>query len=248
MFVLNVDLWSSNGNSEVNLVRHSTQSPSISNSTSHSYAETKPFYATLQPAHMPPQGVRNEGAQGQQQAPYNPYPQVGPPQVNPHGQGPPQHPSHHSGQHPGQYPGQYQQPGYPPNGHSQGHPQYPPQNGYQGPPLPHGPPQGPPPGMYPAPVTGAQIHAQGHAPLPQPSAPYEGQQVQQFRPPHNQQQPQGMFTRNLIGSLAASAFRLTDTDDRIGIWFVLQDLSVRTEGHFRFISLPITQCLSANCL
>ena len=46
-------------------------------------------------------------------------------------------------------------------------------------------------------------------------------------------QPQGMFTRNLIGSLAASAFRLTDNNDKIGIWFVLQDLSVRTEGEFR---------------
>jgi hypothetical protein len=48
---------------------------------------------------------------------------------------------------------------------------------------------------------------------------------------HNQ--PQGMFTRNLIGSLAASAFKLDDTRGKIGIWFVLQDLSVRTEGHFR---------------
>lgn len=47
-------------------------------------------------------------------------------------------------------------------------------------------------------------------------------------------QPQGMFTRNLIGSLAASAFRLSDTSDHIGIWFVLQDLSVRTEGAFRY--------------
>ncbi|QPC75860.1 hypothetical protein HYE68_006612 [Fusarium pseudograminearum] len=46
-------------------------------------------------------------------------------------------------------------------------------------------------------------------------------------------QPQGMFTRNLIGSLAASAFRLNDTDKKAGIWFVLQDLSVRTEGTFR---------------
>jgi len=42
-----------------------------------------------------------------------------------------------------------------------------------------------------------------------------------------------MFTRNLIGSLTASAFRLTDPDNKIGIWFVLQDLSVRTEGSFR---------------
>lgn len=47
--------------------------------------------------------------------------------------------------------------------------------------------------------------------------------------------PQGMFTRNLIGSLAASAFRLTDPQEKIGIWFILQDLSVRTEGNFRYV-------------
>ncbi|KAI9882846.1 MAG: hypothetical protein M1823_005415 [Watsoniomyces obsoletus] len=45
--------------------------------------------------------------------------------------------------------------------------------------------------------------------------------------------PTGMFTRNLIGSLSASAFRLTDPDNKIGVWFILQDLSVRTEGLFR---------------
>lgn len=49
-----------------------------------------------------------------------------------------------------------------------------------------------------------------------------------------QQQPNGgMYTRNLIGSLAASASRLQDPSDKIGIWFILQDLSVRTEGWFR---------------
>ncbi|KAI5288409.1 hypothetical protein KEM52_001169 [Ascosphaera acerosa] len=42
-----------------------------------------------------------------------------------------------------------------------------------------------------------------------------------------------MFTRNLIGSLSASAFHLTDVENRPGIWFILQDLSVRTEGNFR---------------
>ncbi|OAA64075.1 nucleoside diphosphatase Gda1 [Cordyceps fumosorosea ARSEF 2679] len=46
-------------------------------------------------------------------------------------------------------------------------------------------------------------------------------------------QPQGMFTRNLIGSVAVSAFNLCDTEGKRGIWFVLQDLSVRTEGNFR---------------
>lgn len=46
-------------------------------------------------------------------------------------------------------------------------------------------------------------------------------------------QPQGMFTRNLIGSVAVSAFNLCDAEEKRGIWFVLQDLSVRTEGNFR---------------
>ena len=46
-------------------------------------------------------------------------------------------------------------------------------------------------------------------------------------------QPAGMFTRNLIGSLSVNAFRLTDTEGKVGFWFVLQDLSVRTEGQFR---------------
>lgn len=44
-----------------------------------------------------------------------------------------------------------------------------------------------------------------------------------------------MYTRNLIGSLAASAFRLSDVAEHIGIWFILQDLSVRTEGSFRYV-------------
>lgn len=43
----------------------------------------------------------------------------------------------------------------------------------------------------------------------------------------------GMFTRNLIGSLTVNAFKLNDTEGKVGFWFVLQDLSVRTEGNFR---------------
>jgi hypothetical protein len=46
---------------------------------------------------------------------------------------------------------------------------------------------------------------------------------------------QGMFTRNLIGSLSVNASRLADDQGKIGIWFVLQDLSVRTEGVFRYV-------------
>ena len=43
------------------------------------------------------------------------------------------------------------------------------------------------------------------------------------------------FTRNLIGSLTVNASRLKDTDHKEGFWFVLQDLSVRTDGHFRYV-------------
>ena len=45
--------------------------------------------------------------------------------------------------------------------------------------------------------------------------------------------PSGMFTRNLIGSLCVSAFKLSNVEGKLGVWFILQDLSVRTEGSFR---------------
>ena len=37
----------------------------------------------------------------------------------------------------------------------------------------------------------------------------------------------------MIGSLAVNAFKLNDDQGKLGLWFVLQDLSVRTEGNFR---------------
>jgi hypothetical protein len=40
-------------------------------------------------------------------------------------------------------------------------------------------------------------------------------------------------TRNLIGMNAVNACRLHDPSKKVGFWFVLQDLSVRTEGNFR---------------
>ena len=43
----------------------------------------------------------------------------------------------------------------------------------------------------------------------------------------------GTCTRNLIGSLSGSAFKLKDLKNEIGLWFVFQDLSIRTEGFFR---------------
>ncbi|RVX68524.1 hypothetical protein B0A52_07948 [Exophiala mesophila] len=42
-----------------------------------------------------------------------------------------------------------------------------------------------------------------------------------------------LIAKNLIGSSSSSAFKLADEDGKVGLWFVLQDLSVRTEGWFR---------------
>jgi hypothetical protein len=49
----------------------------------------------------------------------------------------------------------------------------------------------------------------------------------------NSPQTTGMFTRNLIGSLTTNACLLKDENKVAGIWFILQDLSVRTEDWFR---------------
>jgi Velvet factor len=49
----------------------------------------------------------------------------------------------------------------------------------------------------------------------------------------NNDSPSPAATRNLIGSLVSSAAKLFDTEDQLGIYFVFQDLSIRTEGTFR---------------
>ncbi|KAJ5239367.1 Velvet complex subunit B [Penicillium chermesinum] len=155
-YVLIVDLWNADGTSEVNLVKHSATSPSISTAMSSSYPP--PANQTQTPAPSYP-------AYGQPQYPGN----VGYPMNNYYNQQM-------------SYPSTYSAPGYPPYG---------------------GFPAGAP--MAPAMATS----------------------------PQGSGGPGGMFTRNLIGSLSASAFRLTDPANKIGVWFILQDLSVRTEGHFR---------------
>ncbi|RDL40089.1 Uncharacterized protein BP5553_00068 [Venustampulla echinocandica] len=230
MFVLNVDLWSADGTREVNLVRHSQTSPSISLTTPVSYAQVQDAGGAAYSNILPGQGAiprdvkfEHGGGASYTTSNYNPYP--GPPQVNPYTQSPPAQVPAYGGapQYHAAYPNN-------PNAVQA----YPPQNGYS---------QAPGQPVYFS--TGAQIHGgQGleYAPSPQPlpsqsaaygGRPYTPADMNLHRMPVTSTQPGGMFTRNLIGSLAASAFRLTDPDDRIGIWFVLQDLSVRTEGTFR---------------
>ncbi|PYH49918.1 velvet factor family protein [Aspergillus saccharolyticus JOP 1030-1] len=157
-YVLMVDLWNAEGTSEVNLVKHSATSPSISTAMSSSYP---PPLQNVSPSYPP----YAQNAYGQPV----PYP-------------------HMNNYYPGNPQLQYQNP-YAANPQAQGYYPY-----YQGGHMP-------PAAMSPS----------------QPVAAGTG----------------GMFTRNLIGSLSASAFRLTDPENKIGVWFILQDLSVRTEGSFR---------------
>ncbi|KAK3394089.1 velvet factor-domain-containing protein [Podospora didyma] len=192
MYVLNVDLWSEDALKEVNLVRHTTATPSISSTTPASYAsldQSTPAFSNILPS------SRDVGYPQQMG-----YPSQGPP-VNYMAQGMQQ----------GQYGGGFVGPNG--GGYVQTNQFYP--QDYRN-----------------------EIHGIPQLASQSPSA-YGPPRV--FDPQFNMSQrlsiggnqPQGMFTRNLIGSLAASAFRLTDTDDKIGIWFILQDLSVRTEGSFR---------------
>lgn len=39
--------------------------------------------------------------------------------------------------------------------------------------------------------------------------------------------------RNFLGALVSNAYALTDADGEPGVFFIFQDLSVRTEGRFR---------------
>ncbi|KAK0618357.1 velvet factor [Bombardia bombarda] len=207
MNVCNVDLWSEDALKEVNLVRHTTATPSISSTSPASYStleQSTPAFSHILPSNR-------EVPYGQQMS----YPSQ-PPAVNPYAmQGP------------------YQGGGYiSPNGGG-----YAPPNQYY------------PQDFRPEMQGMAQLAPQAPSYGP-PTRVYDPQFTMTQRLSISGNQPQGMFTRNLIGSLAASAFRLTDTDDKIGIWFVLQDLSVRTEGNFRlrfsFVNVGIPANGSSN--
>ncbi|KAK2058689.1 hypothetical protein LY76DRAFT_513663 [Colletotrichum caudatum] len=184
-YVIQVDLWSEDGTSEVNLVRHSSNTASIST--------TQPFsYSTLREEGPPPA----QPIQGYSQM----MPSYG---SAPMGYGQQQPP-------PSQ---QHIMPGYGMPSGSSYQPAYQSSNPQFAPPTQYFPQHGNP------------------APVPSQADMAYGAHRQSLSMAASQ--PQGMFTRNLIGSTASSAFKLNDVDDHIGIWFIMQDLSVRTEGHFR---------------
>ncbi|KAI1333349.1 hypothetical protein F5Y16DRAFT_355545 [Xylariaceae sp. FL0255] len=201
LYVLHVDLWSEDGTKEVNLVKHSQQSPSISSTHPASFREV------VEGGQNNVFGYQNivPSNRDYAQPPNTPYPPQMAGYPDPYGQG------GYS------YPSQVQPYGYP-------------QGGYNG--------------------NVASLPSQPmYSPGPRYSHDMSANAMGQNRA-MNQQQPHGMYTRNLIGNLTASASRLLDPKDKIGIWFVLQDLSVRTEGWFRlkfsFINLRHPSATTAN--
>jgi hypothetical protein len=245
MFVLNVDLWNEAGTQEVNLIRNSQASPSISSTSMAAYTEVAQAAAAytnntnamrVDPS-APPfkfEPGTNQGSpfQVQAQASCSPYP--GPSPASSYSHTPSQSSySEVSYQQGFSQSSMVNTASFPQNGYPSGVPIY-----YTTGAGIHAQVQGVQPGMdyglVSPPLMGAPTGLN-----PYDSVPYQANDQEPQRMQMSQSHPGGMFTRNLIGSLAASAFRLTDPDDKIGIWFVLQDLSVRTEGMFRYC-LPLT--------
>ncbi|KAL8770943.1 MAG: hypothetical protein Q9194_005036 [Teloschistes cf. exilis] len=195
-FVLTVDLWNEKGNAEVNLVRHSQTSPSISAATSASYPPPNMLH---NPFNLPTQYLTGPA--------YSP--------VMPNSM--------------------MQQQGYPTSSMGYSNHTYQPSHS-----LYHGqqqiaPPTMYPPGYYTTPQSNAMTHGAYYA-MQQQGPLLSPQQLSNMGAVDlrgSTPTPSGMFTRNLIGSLGVSAFKLTDPENVLGIWFILQDLSVRTEGTFR---------------
>jgi hypothetical protein len=95
-------------------------------------------------------------------------------------------------------------------------------------------------GYAPRPAHQASAQSSYH-PSQAPPSNYTNQQYnnqQQHQPANPPPPPINQFTaggvtRNLIGATTSTAFRLTDENGQTGLWFIFQDLSIRTEGTFR---------------
>lgn len=250
MFVLSVDLWNHEQSRQVNLVKNTQSSPSISSTALAAFTDvaqagtaytnnTNAMNAEPPTPHFKFEPGPNHGSpyQAPAQALYTSYP--GPPQAS--------YPPSPAQQQPYgdvvyqqafSHPQMMNAPGYHQNGYQGAAPLY-----YTAGAGIHAQVQGMQPGldygMVSQPLMGAPPGIN-----PYDGLPYQVNEQEPQRMPVSSSHPSGMFTRNLIGSLAASAFRLTDPDDKIGIWFVLQDLSVRTEGNFRYDVFPTITILS----
>lgn len=208
MFVLNVDLWNEQGAQEVNLCRQpaSTGAPSLSATPTYSYTSS----SGGDPNSMYTPQMLTPG----REPPYGQPPNMG--YMQDYASGYSQGKQHMDVSKPNasQIDILIVVPSYPQNGGAYGAPQqfYPHDSHYST-----------NPNVIPIPAGRFDngVPTMGYTESNGPSVAYVHDQYK------------GALNRNLIGSVAASAFCLVDTNDHEGIWFVLQDLSVRLEGTYR---------------
>lgn len=94
----------------------------------------------------------------------------------------------------------------------------------QAPPPYHQPPYAPAQGAPPPPGPAPQASGSHSQPYTAPSSPAPSIPINL---------PRHTYTRTLVGPLSANACRLNDEHRKPGIFFLFQDLSIRTEGTFR---------------
>ncbi|KAG8714258.1 hypothetical protein FRC08_012157 [Ceratobasidium sp. 394] len=206
-FLVTVDLWSETGTEEMNLVLH----PSSGGHATNSYPSRRIKRPPTTAYNIPPPAT-----------PYDSQPSTS----NTHAPPPPPHP-HQRPYPPGPPPPQW---GY--GGQNQGYidpslqqPPHPHPHPHHPPPVPAPGPAYPEEGGYPSGAAGSSYYVQTPAAL-------HGAAVaaQHDVGPAT---VGGQYTRTLVGPLSANASRLVDAEDQPGIFFLFQDLSVRTEGTFR---------------
>jgi hypothetical protein len=201
--VLQVDLWDKEGLHEKNLVKHAQVSPSISTATTTAYP---PTITNLPLTHAIPQPYDPANLAAYQGA-TSAHSTTGYTYAS--------GPSAPTGQ-PQMYGNRYGDNPYNAQGYTGG------PNGYAN----HAQAHAPPNGYTIPPISSFHNGSSIPSPYAQPRRGFRDDDL-------NSPQTTGMFTRNLIGSLTTNACLLRDEKKTPGIWFILQDLSVRTEDWFR---------------
>jgi hypothetical protein len=212
-FVLTVDLWNLEATKEVNLVAHAqSNAPSIGQVTPAAFPHTVSNPSPNQPSPRPFHDLAQVPAYARPAQNFgSPMSAQQPDSANSYYSQSSGFSAYSNGASPA-YP---TQPGYPYQNQRNGYQDY--RSGPSGQQV-NGYPQ-----HHSSSSFSSQSGGQGHQSYPSP----------RHETPTGNNDPRGAFTRNLIGSLSASAFKLNDLNENFGIWFVLQDLSVRTEGWFR---------------
>ncbi|EPQ59151.1 hypothetical protein GLOTRDRAFT_70328 [Gloeophyllum trabeum ATCC 11539] len=218
-FVVTVDLWSSDAKQEMNLVLHPSSSDRYQNSSSNNSANTSP---------NGPKSRRRNATSGsaaaprsEEQSPVSGHSPLTPSATNGSSTLPPPPTSDvretSSWGHPPPPPDPYPSQAYAsPTTHSA-----PPNYDPNAPPVMYASASA----AYAQHVQSSSTHAQYHqASYPTNPAP---------APPPTVPLPRHTYTRTLVGPLAANACRLVDEHRKPGIFFLFQDLSIRTEGTFR---------------